>query len=145
MARKKIREYDAKRLLRQHMKRLAGLELPIQVAQVNAGTDQGELLQANPWLATSQLVVKPDMLFGQRGKSGMVGVNLNAWPAASAFIEQRVGKEVTIKGCTGPVTTFIVEPFVSHQEEYYLSIQVRNPLMLSALAITDTMLSCMRN
>ena len=24
---------------------------------------------------------------------------------------------------TGPITTFVVEPFVPHQEEYYLSIQ----------------------
>lgn len=36
MARKKIREYDAKRLLKAHIKRLAGLDLPIQV---NAWSD----------------------------------------------------------------------------------------------------------
>jgi ATP citrate (pro-S)-lyase len=34
MARKKVREYDAKRLLKQHLKRLCGLDLPINVAQV---------------------------------------------------------------------------------------------------------------
>jgi hypothetical protein len=32
--------------------------------------------------------------------------------------------QVTIKGCTGPVNTFVVEPFVLHKEEYYLCIQV---------------------
>lgn len=31
--------------------------------------------------------------------------------------------QVTIKGCTGPVNTFVVEPFVPHKEEYYLCIQ----------------------
>jgi hypothetical protein len=30
---------------------------------------------------------------------------------------------ITVKECTGPITTFIVEPFVPHAEEYYLSIQ----------------------
>ena len=26
-------------------------------------------------------------------------------------------------GCSGPVNTFIVEPFVPHDAEYYLSVQ----------------------
>ena len=34
MARKKIREYDSKRLLKAHMLRLKGLKLPLNVAQV---------------------------------------------------------------------------------------------------------------
>lgn len=34
MARKKIREYDSKRLLKEHFKRLSGCELPIKSAQV---------------------------------------------------------------------------------------------------------------
>ena len=37
MARKKIREYNSKQLLKAHIKRLAGLDLPIQVAQVRGG------------------------------------------------------------------------------------------------------------
>jgi len=35
MARKKIREYDSKRLLKEHFKRLSGKELPIKSAQVS--------------------------------------------------------------------------------------------------------------
>lgn len=31
--------------------------------------------------------------------------------------------QVTIKGCTGPVNTFVIEPFVPHKEEMYLCIQ----------------------
>jgi hypothetical protein len=34
MARKKIREYDSKRLLKAHILRLKGLKLPLNVAQV---------------------------------------------------------------------------------------------------------------
>ena len=36
MARKKIREYDSKRLLKEHLKRLAGIDLQILSAQVMA-------------------------------------------------------------------------------------------------------------
>lgn len=62
MARKKIREYDAKRLFKTHVKRLAGLDLPINVVQVNTQTNSSDLLNANPWLASTKLVVKPDMV-----------------------------------------------------------------------------------
>lgn len=30
--------------------------------------------------------------------------------------------QVTMGGCKGPITTFIVEPFIPHNEEYYLNI-----------------------
>lgn len=36
MARKKIREYDSKRLLKAHILRLMGIKLPLNVAQVNS-------------------------------------------------------------------------------------------------------------
>jgi hypothetical protein len=45
MARKKVREYTGKRLLKAAMKRLFGLELPIHVAQVKADTNFIELLE----------------------------------------------------------------------------------------------------
>jgi ATP citrate (pro-S)-lyase len=122
MARKKVREHDAKKLLKAHLQRLAGLDLPIQVAQVTSSTDFAELLQSNPWLTTSKLVVKPDMLFGQRGKHDLVGLNLTI-DQAQSFIAQRMNKEITINNCTGPVTTFVMEPFVPHEHEFYLSIQ----------------------
>jgi hypothetical protein len=32
-------------------------------------------------------------------------------------------QQVVIKGLAGPVTTFVVEPFVPHEDEYYLCIQ----------------------
>jgi hypothetical protein len=66
MARKKIREYDSKRLFKAHYQRIAGIALPINVAQVKETTNWTELIAANPWLTQQKLVVKPDMLFGQR-------------------------------------------------------------------------------
>lgn len=122
MARKKVREYTGKRLLKSAMKRIANIDLPINVAQVKENTNFIELLEQHPWLNQTKLVVKPDMLFGQRGKNDLVGLNLT-FAEAEEFINKRMGKMVTIKGCTGPVNTFVIEPFVPHKEEYYLCIQ----------------------
>ncbi|XP_026381865.1 ATP-citrate synthase alpha chain protein 2 isoform X1 [Papaver somniferum] len=121
MARKKIREYDSKRLLKEHFKRLAGSELALKSAQVTESTDFNELANKEPWLSSSKLVLKPDMLFGKRGKSGLVALNLDLAQVAS-FVKERLGKEVEMGGCKGPITTFIVEPFIPHDEEFYLNI-----------------------
>ncbi|CAM6088320.1 unnamed protein product [Calypogeia fissa] len=121
MARKKIREYNSKRLLKEHLKRLAGIDLDIKSAQVTEKTDFTELADTEPWLNTTRLVVKPDMLFGKRGKSGLVALNLDL-AGVEGFIKDRLGKEVEMGGCKGPITTFIVEPFMPHDDEYYLSI-----------------------
>ncbi|ESR41503.1 hypothetical protein CICLE_v10013702mg [Citrus x clementina] len=119
MARKKIREYDSKRLLKEHLKRLAGLDL--QICSAQNLRDFSELTNKEPWLSSSRLVVKPDMLFGKRGKSGLVALNLDLAQVAE-FVKGRLGTEVEMGGCKGPITTFIIEPFVPHNQEYYLSI-----------------------
>ncbi|KAL5851434.1 hypothetical protein ACOSQ3_006552 [Xanthoceras sorbifolium] len=111
MVRKKIREYDSKRLLKHHLPRLA----------VTESTDFTELLTKEPWLSSTKSVVKPDMLFGKRGKSGLVALNLD-FAQVIEFIKQHLGVEVELEGCKGPITTFIVEPFIPHDQEYYLSI-----------------------
>ncbi|KZV17815.1 ATP-citrate synthase alpha chain protein 1 [Dorcoceras hygrometricum] len=121
MARKKIREYDSKRLLKEHFKRISGSDLEIKYAQVTESTDFSELVNKEPWLSSTKLVVKPDMLFGKRGKSGLVALNLDL-AGVAAFVKEKLGKEVEMGGCKGPITTFIVEPFVPHNEEFYLNI-----------------------
>jgi ATP citrate (pro-S)-lyase len=72
MARKKIREYDSKRILKEHIKRIADISLGMKSAQVTENTNFSELAAKEAWLSSTQLVVKPDMLFGKRGKSGLV-------------------------------------------------------------------------
>lgn len=56
-------------------------------------TDFNELLEKETWLSTSKLVVKPDMLFGKRGKSGLVALNLD-FAQVVTFVKERLGKEV---------------------------------------------------
>ncbi|XVE65867.1 hypothetical protein DITRI_Ditri08aG0033700 [Diplodiscus trichospermus] len=121
MVRKKIREYDSKRLLKEHLKRLAHMDLPICSAQVTNSTDFTALLEKEKWLSSRRLVVKPDMLFGKRGKSGLVALNLDMAEVIQ-FVKKRLGQEIEIEGVKGPITTFIIEPFVPHKDEYYLAI-----------------------
>ncbi|CAH1417229.1 unnamed protein product [Lactuca virosa] len=105
MARKKIREYDSKRLVKEHFKRISGSELAIKSAQVTESTDLNELIEREPWLSSSKLVVKPDMLFGKRGKSGLVALNLDL-AQVSEFVKARLGKEVEMGGCKGCSISF---------------------------------------
>lgn len=119
MPRRKIREYQAKKLLTSNI--TSYFPLNLRCAQVTPATDFGKLLGDNHWLDTERLVVKPDMLFGKRGKNNLVLLNAT-YPEAQKFIEERLNKPVSIGGLKGEVSHFIIEPFVPHQEEYYLSI-----------------------
>lgn len=56
-------------------------------------TDFTELTNKEPWLSSTRLVVKPDMLFGKRGKSGLVALNLDLAQVAE-FVKARLGVEV---------------------------------------------------
>ena len=64
----------------------------LQVVQVTQSTDYAELLGTNPWLKSSKLVVKPDMLFGKRGKHDLLGLNLD-FAGVEAFIKARMNKQ----------------------------------------------------
>lgn len=64
--------------------------------QVTEATDFNELAQTEPWLLSTKLVVKPDMLFGKRGKSGLVALNLDL-TQVSNFVKERLGKEVAFR------------------------------------------------
>lgn len=122
MARRKIREYHAKRMLARNASRF-GLAIAVQNALVTAETNYESLVRSEPWLLTSRLVVKPDMLFGQRGKNNLIGLNLD-FEEAVAFIRERMGSTVKIGAIDGMLTHFVIEPFVPHQAEYYVSIRM---------------------
>lgn len=65
------------------------------VLKVTASTDFSELTDREPWLSSNRLVVKPDMLFGKRGKSGLVALNLDLAQVAQ-FVKQRLGVVVSL-------------------------------------------------
>ena len=123
VARKKIREYHAKRALTKNAVRVTGHELPLNAALITPETNYESLLKAEPWLATNKLVVKPDMLFGQRGKHGLVKLNAE-WEEAKEWVQEKMGSTVTVNGVDGELSHFIVEPFLAHEHEFYLGIHM---------------------
>lgn len=117
MARKGIREYHAKQLL--------GRVLPgygDKLVLVDASTDLGDLKKTHPWLGQERLVVKPDQLFGKRGKHGLIGADLSLEQTVE-WIKARIGTRVTVSGIEGTLTHFLIEPFVEHKEEYYVAMR----------------------
>eukprot|EP00300_Choanocystis_sp_HF-7_P004038 c13083_g1_i1.p1 GENE.c13083_g1_i1~~c13083_g1_i1.p1 ORF type:complete len:425 (+),score=114.21 c13083_g1_i1:40-1314(+) len=122
MARKKVREYHAKRMLARNAARF-GLAIHVQNALVSPSTNFEALVKAEPWLLTTRLVVKPDMLFGQRGKNNLILLDAS-FEDALTFIRERMAAQVTVNGVTGTLTHFVLEPFVPHDVEYYVSIRM---------------------
>lgn len=122
MAQRGIREYDAKRLLARILPEyLKDFSYRGELALVGPETDLEELEAREPWMKTSRLVVKPDQLFGKRGKHGLVVLDAT-WPEAEKYLRENMGAEVTVGGIAGRLTHFLIEPFIPHEEEFYAAI-----------------------
>lgn len=123
MAQLPIREYDAKRLWASVS--WTGYQW-VLVETEEQRERVVEMLGEPPLPPPSQgekslRVVKPDQLFGKRGKLWLVGVKLDAqW--VKDWIDAHRHQETTINGVSDRLHTFLIEPFVPHQEEYYLSL-----------------------
>jgi ATP-citrate lyase beta-subunit len=142
MAQKAIREYDAKSILAKHWdKYFADFDYAYETIMVQNGAQLKEAANTHDshWLQEKALVAKPDMLFGKRGKNGLVlfkdqkpgDVSLDK--AASWIDEKNAEKQSVYFSFDGDtpagepsvdmLTHFVVEPFTPHQqeEEYYIS------------------------
>jgi len=126
MAQKGIREYDAKRLLARAVSEKGSdrFQMDERLVLVTPETDLGALPASHPWLQETRLVCKPDQLFGKRGKNNLLFVD-KSFDEVTAWIGERMNKETTIEGAagktTGVLTHFLIEPFVPHEDEYYLA------------------------
>ncbi|OXB71538.1 UNVERIFIED_CONTAM: hypothetical protein H355_003490 [Colinus virginianus] len=92
---------------------------------ISGSTDIEGLPRTHPWLLTSRLVLKPDVLLKRRGKSNLVKLNLD-WTGVQAELKKLLGKEVEFERLRGTLTHFIVEPFFPHDEdnnEYYVALR----------------------
>ncbi|MFH1424902.1 MAG: ATP citrate lyase citrate-binding domain-containing protein [archaeon] len=120
MAERGIREYDGKLLLAKYIKNSS---IPGKLVLVTPETKLGQLGEKNQWLKKTKLVVKPDQLFGKRGKNKLILLNANL-AQATAFIKKNMNRTATVGKTTGVLTHFLIEPFVPHDEEYYLAMKM---------------------
>jgi len=140
MAQKAIREYDAKSILAKHWdKYFPRFTYAYETVLVKNGPELREAAIEHPWLSTKTLVAKPDMLFGKRGKNGLVLFKDKApgdvtlvkaanWIDSKTKEKQEVyfsfeGDTPSGNPSVDYLTHFIVEPFAPHaqEEEYYIS------------------------
>jgi ATP-citrate lyase beta-subunit len=132
MAQRAIREYDGKALFsKQWENYFSGFHYGFKSVLVTSGDELRNLANQHgfEWLKQEPLVAKPDMLFGKRGKNGLVlfkdqkpgDVTLEV---ACQWIDEKSAHATTLlSGQHGVLTHFVVEPFTPHTEEqeYYIS------------------------
>jgi len=125
MAHKPIREADGKKMIARLLKDYTPRKCNVKDQFVSIGpeTDLQSLPNKYPWLNEKKIVVKPDQRFKRRGKNNLILLD-STWPNARKWIQDRLGKPITIGNVSGVLTHFIVEPFVHHspEDEYYLAI-----------------------
>jgi len=69
---------------------------------------------------SSLSVVKPDMLFGGRWKLGLLWIWLTNKQVEN-WIKEKTKKQITVWKVSWDLTHFLVEDFVEHKKEYYIS------------------------
>mmetsp|Transcript_14480 Transcript_14480/g.30869 ORF Transcript_14480/g.30869 Transcript_14480/m.30869 type:complete len:775 (-) Transcript_14480:1244-3568(-) len=126
MSAKALREYHGKKLLAKYVEECSdGAHImDNRAALVTPDTDFDMLVESEPWLNETNLVVKPDQLIKRRGKAGLVGLNLD-FAQVKDWIAERMKKEIKVDQATGELDHFIIEPFLPHDQadEYYICVQ----------------------
>ncbi|RLF36445.1 MAG: ATPase [Thermoplasmata archaeon] len=124
MAQRGIREYDGKRMLAKYWREYISKDFtyPGKIVLVDPKTKLDDLPKKYKWLKTEKLVVKPDQLFGKRGKHGLIKANAS-FNEVKKWIKEHMNKETTVGKVTDKLTHFIIEPYVPHKEEFYVAIK----------------------
>jgi len=124
MAQRGIREYNGKKMLAKYWTEYFGksISYPGKIVLVDSNTKLDDLPKKNKWLKEEKLVVKPDQLFGKRGKHGLIKAD-TTFTEAKKWIKERMNKDATVGKITDKLTHFIIEPFVPHKGEFYVAIK----------------------
>ncbi len=78
MAQKNIYEYDAKKILANELpKYYPEFKYHNKLVVIDCETDLEKAISDNPWINTEKVVVKPDQLFGKRGKANLLLLDAN--------------------------------------------------------------------
>jgi ATP-citrate lyase beta-subunit len=124
MAQRGIREFDGKKMLAKYWSEYMtkDFKFPGKVVLVDPETKLDDLPKENKWLLEEKLVVKPDQLFGRRGKHGLILADAS-FNEVKKWIKERMNKETKVGEVSDKLTHFLIEPYVPHEEEYYVAIR----------------------
>ncbi|MFW9818979.1 MAG: ATP citrate lyase citrate-binding domain-containing protein [Candidatus Thorarchaeota archaeon] len=122
MAQKNIYEYDAKKLLASQLpKYYPEFDYHNKLAIVLCDTDLNQLITEEPWIESEKVVVKPDQLFGKRGKANLLLLDANC-DDMRQFCLENLDRICEIGEVRGRLKRLLIEPFIPHKKEYYVSI-----------------------
>ena len=121
MAQKNIYEYDAKMLLAKELpKYYPEFSYHNKLAIAESDTDLEQLIKENPWIESERVAVKPDQLFGKRGKANLLLLDANR-DEMKRFCVDNLDRVLEIGEITGQLKRLLIEPFIPHEKEYYIS------------------------
>jgi len=122
LAQKNIYEYDAKQLLATQLpKYYPEFNYHNKLVVIDCDTDLEKAISENPWVQSEKVVVKPDQLFGKRGKANLILLDANC-DEMKDFCYSNLDRVCEIGNVRGELKRLLVEPFVPHEKEYYVSI-----------------------
>ncbi len=122
MAQKNIYEYDAKKLIASELpKYYPDFDYHNKLVVIDCETDLEKTISDNSWINTEKVVVKPDQLFGKRGKANLLLLDANC-DEMKDFCYSNLDRVCEIGNVSGALKRLIVEPFIPHEKEYYVSI-----------------------
>ena len=122
MAQKNIYEYDAKKLIASELpKYYPDFNYHNKLVVIDCETDLEKAISDNSWINTEKVVVKPDQLFGKRGKANLLLLDASC-DEMKEFCYSNLNRVCEIGNVRGALKRLLVEPFIPHEKEYYVSI-----------------------
>jgi ATP-citrate lyase beta-subunit len=122
LAQKNIYEYDAKKLIASELpKYYPEYKYHNKLVIIDSKADLEKAISDNSWINTEKVVIKPDQLFGKRGKANLLLLDANC-DEMKDFCYNNLDRVCEIGNVRGALKRLLVEPFIPHEKEYYVSI-----------------------
>ena len=122
MAQKNIYEVSAKILIANELpKYYPEFKYHNKLMIIDSETDLEKAILDNPWINKEKVVVKPDQLFGKRGKANLLLLDATC-EEMKDFCRTNLDRVYEIGNVKGALKRLLVEPFIPHEKEYYISI-----------------------